>query len=70
MNLHHIAGDGWSTDVLVREWMALYQAALDQSAVGGETVDQALPPLPLQYLDFAVWQRDWLRGEALPHAVR
>ncbi|HJX27178.1 MAG TPA: condensation domain-containing protein, partial [Thermoanaerobaculia bacterium] len=50
--LHHIVSDGWSTGVLVSDLSALY---------GGE----ALPPLPIQYADFAVWQRGWLQGERL-----
>ncbi|HEX3131502.1 MAG TPA: amino acid adenylation domain-containing protein, partial [Thermoanaerobaculia bacterium] len=57
VNLHHIAGDGWSMGVLVREVGALY----------GQT---ALPELPVQYADFAVWQRGWLQGEPLASLVR
>lgn len=52
---HHIATDGWSTGVLVREIGALYTAAL-----AGQALDQALPPLPLQYGDYAAWQQRWL----------
>ncbi|MQP66430.1 amino acid adenylation domain-containing protein [Niveispirillum sp. SYP-B3756] len=52
---HHIATDGWSTGVLVREIGALYTAAL-----AGESLDGALPPLPLQYGDYADWQQRWL----------
>jgi amino acid adenylation domain-containing protein len=51
-NLHHIVGDGWSFGVLVGEVAALY---------GGSP----LPELPVQYADFALWQREWLRGEIL-----
>ncbi|HVR97728.1 MAG TPA: amino acid adenylation domain-containing protein, partial [Thermoanaerobaculia bacterium] len=50
--LHHTVADGWSLRVLVRELAALYAA-------------EALPELPVQYADFAVWQRGWLSGEAL-----
>ncbi|WP_163997845.1 non-ribosomal peptide synthetase, partial [Pyxidicoccus caerfyrddinensis] len=58
LNLHHIVSDGWTMGVLVRELGVLYPAlATGQPA--------SLPPLPLQYADFAVWQRDWLRGETL-----
>ncbi|HEX6041750.1 condensation domain-containing protein, partial [Longimicrobium sp.] len=58
VSLHHIVSDGWSRGVLVREVSALYGAF----ARGG---DAGLAPLPLQYGDFAVWQRAWLRGEVL-----
>ncbi len=54
LTLHHIVSDGWSVGVLAREMAALYRPA-------GATGD--LPPLPLQYADFAVWQRRWLSGE-------
>ncbi|MFP2934768.1 condensation domain-containing protein, partial [Pyxidicoccus sp. 3LG] len=56
--MHHIVSDGWSTGVLVRELGALYSAHL--SGVRAE-----LPPLPVQYADFAAWQRGWLRDDAL-----
>ncbi|TNC71366.1 AMP-binding protein, partial [Janthinobacterium lividum] len=55
---HHIVTDGWSINVMVREVAALY-AALSQ---GGT---DPLPPLALQYADFAAWQRGWLQGDAL-----
>src|SRR6185436_6663696 len=58
VNLHHIVSDGWSTGVLLRELSALYPAFL-----AGRP--SPLPELPVQYADFAVWQRRWLRGEAL-----
>jgi amino acid adenylation domain-containing protein len=57
-NLHHIVGDGWSTGLLVGEIATLYRAFV---AGGGPP----LPELPLQYADFAVWQRGWLAGEVL-----
>ena len=56
--LHHIAADGWSVGVLIRELEALYGAA----AAGRPS---PLPELPLQYADYAVWQRGWLSGEVL-----
>ena len=53
LTLHHIAGDGWSLGVLQRELGALYD--------GGE---DALPPLQVQYVDYAAWQRAWLTGSS------
>ncbi|HYX23529.1 MAG TPA: amino acid adenylation domain-containing protein, partial [Thermoanaerobaculia bacterium] len=58
LTLHHIASDGWSTGVLVREIVALYGAFAQ-----GEP--SPLPEMPVQYADFAVWQRGWLQGETL-----
>ncbi|HSF38618.1 MAG TPA: non-ribosomal peptide synthase/polyketide synthase, partial [Thermoanaerobaculia bacterium] len=58
LTLHHIASDGWSLGILVREVTALYAAF-----VAGRP--SPLPDLPVQYADFAVWQREWLRGEVL-----
>ncbi|HKP11998.1 MAG TPA: condensation domain-containing protein, partial [Blastocatellia bacterium] len=55
---HHFVHDGWSFAVLLREVKALYQAF-----VKGEP--SPLAPLPLQYADFAIWQRDRLQGEVL-----
>ena len=56
--MHHIVSDGWSMGVLVREVAALYEAL-----TAGRP--SPLPALAVQYADFAVWQREWLRGEAL-----
>ncbi len=58
LTMHHIVSDGWSMSVLVGEIAALYEARV----TGGTA---ALPGLPIQYADFAVWQRGWLRGETL-----
>ncbi len=55
---HHTISDGWSTDVLNRDLSALYPAA----AAGAPS---PLPEPPLQYADFAAWQRRWLDAEAL-----
>ncbi len=58
LNLHHIVSDGWSLGVLMRELVAHYTAAItNQSSI--------LPPLGIQYADFAQWQREWLQGEVL-----
>ena len=58
ITMHHIVSDGWSIGVFTRELSALYAAFL-----AGE--DDPLPPLPIQYADYAVWQRQWLDGEIL-----
>ncbi len=58
LTMHHIISDGWSLGVLGRELAALYEAyQAGQSS--------PLPELTIQYADFAVWQREWLRGEVL-----
>ncbi|RON25158.1 non-ribosomal peptide synthetase [Pseudomonas brassicacearum] len=55
LTVHHIAADGWSMQVMVDEFSALYQAAVDGRAAG-------LPSLPVNYSDYARWQRDWLEA--------
>ncbi len=55
---HHIVSDGWSLGVLLRELSQLYQAF-----EAGR--DDPLPPLAIQYPDYAAWQRQWLSGERL-----
>ncbi len=54
--LHHIITDGWSIGVLYREIGQLYEAFSTGKA-------SPLPPLPLQYGDYAYWQRQWIEGE-------
>ncbi len=58
ISLHHVVGDGWSMGVLVRELGEQYRSGL-----AGEAA--RLPVLPVQYADFAAWQRTWLAGEEL-----
>ena len=58
LNMHHIISDGWSIEIFKRELQALYKAFLMGKS-------SPLPELPLQYADFAVWQRQLLRGETL-----
>ncbi|TCP59165.1 amino acid adenylation domain-containing protein [Tumebacillus sp. BK434] len=58
VNIHHSVADGWSLGVFTEELAAFYKAL----ATGGEA---NLPPLPLQYADYAVWQREWLQGAVL-----
>jgi len=50
--MHHIVSDAWSLPIVLRELAALYRGAV-------------LPALPVQYADFAAWQRSWLAGEVL-----
>ena len=56
--MHHIITDGWSMAIFGRELAALYAAFL-------EGKPSPLAEMPLQYADFAVWQREWLKGERL-----
>ncbi|HSS50711.1 MAG TPA: condensation domain-containing protein, partial [Thermoanaerobaculia bacterium] len=58
LNIHHASADGWSIRVLARELAVLYRAF-----AAGEP--SPLPELPIQYADFALWQRRTLQGEAL-----
>jgi amino acid adenylation domain-containing protein len=58
MVLHHIISDGWSLGILIRELDAFYRAHQ-----AGEPAE--LPELPVQYADFAIWQREWLQGDVL-----
>ncbi|WP_415843433.1 non-ribosomal peptide synthetase, partial [Xenorhabdus thuongxuanensis] len=55
---HHIITDGWSVGVLMHELSVLYRALLDGQ-------DAPLSPLPIQYADYAVWQREWLQETTL-----
>ncbi|MBD2625734.1 non-ribosomal peptide synthetase [Trichormus variabilis] len=56
--MHHIISDAWSTAVMIREILTLYPAFAEGKSF-------ALPELPIQYADFAVWQRQWLQGQVL-----
>ncbi|MDZ7967789.1 MAG: amino acid adenylation domain-containing protein [Nostoc sp. DedSLP03] len=56
--IHHIVFDGWSMGVFVQELAALYNAY-------SQGKPSPLTPLPIQYADFAIWQRDWLQGNVL-----
>ncbi|MEM9008621.1 MAG: condensation domain-containing protein, partial [Cyanobacteria bacterium P01_F01_bin.86] len=58
ISVHHIVFDGWSEGILWRELAALYEAFATQQA-------SPLPDLPIQYGDFAHWQRQWLQGDFL-----
>ena len=58
VNIHHVSSDGWSMDIFLKELWAYYT----QYHTGEALV---LPALPIQYKDFAVWQRGYLSGEHL-----
>jgi amino acid adenylation domain-containing protein len=63
VTLHHIISDEWSLGVLFRELDVLYQGELSG-------VPAALPALPIQYADYAEWQREWLQGERLARQLK
>lgn len=58
LTMHHIISDGWSSTVLVREFCELYEAIVANRA-------PELKELPLQYADYALWQRSWMQGDVL-----
>jgi non-ribosomal peptide synthetase component F len=60
--MHHTITDGWSVDIFSRELRALYAAFRDDR-------ESPLHDLPIQYGDFAIWQRSWLQGEVLERQV-
>ncbi|MET7312318.1 amino acid adenylation domain-containing protein [Streptomyces sp. NPDC005571] len=62
MTVHHVVSDAWSIGLILRELSALYH-------VGGDVARAGLPELPVQYRDYAVWQRDTFAGERLTAEV-
>ncbi|MCA2685356.1 MULTISPECIES: non-ribosomal peptide synthase/polyketide synthase [unclassified Microcystis] len=56
--MHHIISDGWSIEVLIHELTSLYNAYVQNQPAN-------LAPLPIQYGDFALWQKQWLQGDVL-----
>ncbi len=58
LSMHHIICDGWSMEVFFKELSALYDAF-------SQGLPSPLPELPIQYADFAIWQRQWLSGRRL-----
>ena len=63
LTMHHIVSDGWSLGVLIRELATLYENFVEETTPN-------LPELPIQYADFAVWQRQWLSGEVLERQLK
>jgi non-ribosomal peptide synthetase component F/acyl carrier protein len=62
VTMHHIVSDAWSIGLFVRELLALYR-------VGGDLGRAGLPTLPMQYRDYAAWQRGFLTGDVLERLV-
>ncbi len=62
LTLHHIAFDGWSAGLLSQELIACYAAYSAGQA-------PALDPLPIQYADYALWQRQWLQGQQMAESL-
>jgi alpha-ketoglutarate-dependent taurine dioxygenase/acyl carrier protein len=58
LTMHHIVSDGWSLGVLLKEVVTLYEAY-------SAGLESPLAELPIQYANYAVWQREWLQGEVL-----
>ena len=63
ITMHHIVSDGWSMGVLFKELAALYDSYR-------EGKEDPLPPLAIQYADYALWQRQWLQGERFQQQSR
>jgi hypothetical protein len=61
--MHHIVSDGWSIGVMIREVAQLYSAY-------SSAKESPLKELPIQYADFAIWQREWLQGEELEKQIQ
>lgn len=55
VTVHHIVSDGWSSQLMVEEFVHLYDAIAHQR-------ESRLPALPIQYADFALWQRSWMEA--------
>lgn len=63
LTLHHIVSDGWSIDVFIKELVIIYTAFVNND------VPNNLPALPIQYADFAIWQKKWLSGLSLQNLL-
>ncbi|HEY6804760.1 MAG TPA: amino acid adenylation domain-containing protein [Pyrinomonadaceae bacterium] len=81
LTMHHIISDGWSLGVFIHEVATLYCAYSEQPGPQTSSPDflseteqartpAVLPELELQYADYAIWQCDWLQGEALDQQMR
>jgi natural product biosynthesis luciferase-like monooxygenase protein/amino acid adenylation domain-containing protein/FkbM family methyltransferase len=68
LSLHHLIADGWSLGVLLRELAQLYPAACADAALDAKQLSALLPPLPIQYADYALWEREHWTAERLAQA--
>ncbi|SMD41575.1 amino acid adenylation domain-containing protein [Aquiflexum balticum DSM 16537] len=62
ITLHHIASDGWSSNILKKELMESYDAIVNG-------IEASLPPLSIQYIDYAIWQRKFLNSDLIQNKV-
>jgi amino acid adenylation domain-containing protein len=67
--IHHIVSDGWSMGVFIQELAALYNAYSQGQPSLRDATRTPLAPLPIQYADFAIWQRQWLQGDVLQNQL-
>lgn len=56
ITIHHIVSDGWSVGILLNELSDLYKGITNKEEV-------TLPPLPIKYSDYSIWQKEWMKGE-------
>ncbi|MEE8583507.1 MAG: AMP-binding protein, partial [Acidobacteriota bacterium] len=68
LTMHHIISDGWSMSILIDE-LSIFYKTFCSSELPTANREPLLPPLPIQYADFAVWQRQWLQGEPLQEQI-
>ena len=73
VTVHHIAADAWSLAVVTHEVATIYNALANEvegaGIQSGDEPETLLPALPVQYRDFAVWQRQWLQGALLEREI-
>ncbi|MCH6198673.1 amino acid adenylation domain-containing protein [Aquiflexum sp. LQ15W] len=62
ITMHHISSDGWSANILKKELTECYQSIFNG-------IQGSLPPLPIQYIDYAIWQRNFLNSDAIQSKI-
>jgi hypothetical protein len=67
--MSHIVSDGWSMGIMIGEVETLYRA-YSMGSLGGGAEESPLEDLPIQYADYAVWQREWLKDESLEEKLK